>query len=238
MKKQINVMIGIQARSTSERFPNKCMAEIAGKPMLQYVLDSCHSSVKWLSTKDEGRIRANVVLLVPTGDPLGDYFGKREMVIEGPEHNVLSRYEKAFRKLYPDFVVRITGDCPLIPDNLISKHITTAVYNRLDYVHNVNPNRRNHPDGYDVECMSQKIMTWLFHSAQTAYDQEHVTTLLRSDPPPWALTSEIRGQTYLGDLKLSVDTFEEFQKVKHMIETDLEGEAMAKKANNGGVFYA
>lgn len=231
MRKQSRVLIGVQARSTSERLPNKCMADIDGIPMLQHVLNACHSSVKWLGSKNPDDINCIVALLVPTGDPLADYFAKEAVIIEGSEQNVLSRYEKAFKKFYPDFVVRITGDCPLIPPSLITKHIRSAVYNRMDYVSNVDPRHRTYIDGMDCEVISAKLMTWLFSHAEERYDQEHVTTLIRKDPPKWAEIAAIQGHIDLSDLHLSVDTEEDLKRVKEIIERGNKKLVAARKDN-------
>lgn len=235
MKRQTKVVIGVQARSTSERLPNKCLAEIGGKPMLRHVLDACHSSAKWLSSRPEQDISCTVMLLIPTGDHLKDHF-KSELIIEGPELNVLARYEKAFRKMYPDYMVRITGDCPLIPDHLITKHIRSAVYNRLDYVSNVDPEYRTHIDGFDCEVISAKLVSWLFREAEEAQDLEHVTTLIRREPPSWAQFGSIDSKLDLSHINLSVDTAEDLEMVREIYDRG-ERKHLTSKSRNKQVFF-
>jgi spore coat polysaccharide biosynthesis protein SpsF (cytidylyltransferase family) len=64
-------------------------------------------------------------------------------------------------------------------------------------------------------------MRWVNTNAIDAYDREHVTTLLRSDPPPWAETANMVSYMDQSHLKLSVDTEEDllFVRTYHDILT-------------------
>ena len=72
-----------------------------------------------------------MALLVPKGDPLAKEFQGRVMVFEGPEDDVLARYANAVNGTHPDFIVRVTGDCPFIPPYIISTHVKKSIIGRL-----------------------------------------------------------------------------------------------------------
>jgi spore coat polysaccharide biosynthesis protein SpsF (cytidylyltransferase family) len=212
-----NVVIGIQARSTSGRFPRKVFETIDGKPMLQHVIDAANRAAKYLNNHTQKtKVMVNVALVVPTGDEITSAFKKKVTVIEGDEKDVLSRYVTMAHRLDADYIVRLTGDCPLIPPFLISKHINTALKNELDYVSNVDENLRTSADGTDCEVMSRRVLDWLNTSATTTEDREHVTTLVRRQPPDWAIgkIGHVVGFLNLSQLKLSVDTPDDLERVR------------------------
>lgn len=207
------VLIGIQARSNNTRLPGKCLKDINGVSMLDRVIKACKKSARYINGEKRG-IRANICLLVPYDDPLGEEFMDRIDVVYGPEQDVLSRYMQAMEKFRPDFMCRITSDCPLIPPFLITRHIVGAHKYKYDYVSNVDEETRTAPDGWDCEVVSSELMYWLDENAKTISDREHVTPLARSGTPSWARVANIAGYADLSHLKLSVDTQEDLDFVR------------------------
>lgn len=210
------VVIGIQARSTSERFPNKIFELIGDKPMIEHVIGACrHAAGNYTAYgRNRGTI-ASVALLVPEGDEVGRiYKGKGMQVIEGPENDVLTRYVIANKKLKCDYIVRVTADCPLIPDFIILKHIKTAVIGGFDYYSNVDEEARTSIDGYDCEVMSSTLLSWLDENATDPKDREHVTTYARKNRPGWAKFGGTINYVDQSHLKYSVDTPEDLERVR------------------------
>lgn len=228
MRQPLRVVIGIQARSTSTRFPNKAAAMIGGRSMMEMVLDAVKDAVQFLSRERE-TLEFQTVLLIPKGDPLSKFYG-RVAVIEGDENNemdVLSRFKKAFFLYRPDYMVRITGDCPMLPSYVITKMIRSAVFGSMDYVSNSHPLYRTSPDGYDTEVMSRRMMVWLFANAKKQADMEHVTTVIRTSPdlPAMMRIGHVIEWLDRSHVKVSVDTpedleyvREEYKKVQDKIE--------------------
>lgn len=215
MAEYTNVLIGIQARSTSHRFPRKVFETIDGKPMIKHVIDSCRRAATYMNKHThKTQLMVTVALCVPYGDELVSAFRSSEIVIEGPEDDVLTRYKIMADRLRGDYVVRITGDCPLIPPYLITKHIQTAVMNSYDYVSNVDEQVRTAADGTDVEVMSIDVLKYIHENAKDAKDREHVTTLVRRSPPEWARVGHVIGHLNLSHLKLSVDSIEDLERVR------------------------
>lgn len=209
------ILIGIQARSTSSRFPRKIFEKIGNQTMLQHVVNQCKRASEYLGSRVRTPMDVTVALLVPQGD---EVVGRSERlnipVLQGPEDDVLTRYVEAARLYQSDFIVRITGDCPLIPPYLISKHVLLAVENQYDYLSNVFDESRTAPNGFDCEVLSSQLLAYLNQYALTREYREHVTLMARREPPKSAKVGCVVSFLHLADLKLSVDTPEDLDRVR------------------------
>lgn len=228
-----HVLIGIQARTTSERFPGKVLEKIGHKAMIEHVIDSCQIAAKYTNRfTHKTRTLVDVALLVPAGDELTK-FRHKVQVREGSENDVLSRYVQAANQMKADYIVRVTGDCPLLPSFLISKMIKTAVVNAYDYVSNVDPKFRTAVDGHDCEVISRRLLDHIDKAATQPHEREHVTWMARANPPEWACRANVVGFLDLSNQKLSVDTLEDLERVRAVYErvrriTDLSIEEFGK----------
>ena len=230
-----SVLIVIQARSGSKRLPGKSLTMIDDKTMVGHVLDAAYSAARYIQNyKVDPPVHASVVLAVPTGDPLVEAFSGN-LIVEGLENDVLSRFETAYKKYHPDYIVRITGDCPLIIPTIISKCVFCSIRNDLDYCSNAFEDLRTFIDGFDVEVFSKRAAEWLFSNAISAGDREHVTVHLRKRGPEWARMGALIAHVDLGDIKLSVDTQEDLENVRKL-KVSL-GEKITKAKERGYGVY-
>jgi spore coat polysaccharide biosynthesis protein SpsF len=212
-----HVCIGIQARSTSARFPRKVFELIGGKPMLRHVIDTCDKSAFYTNRHTlYSKIRVSIAILCPYKDEIVRNFGTRGLpIIEGPEQDVLSRYALMAKSLEADYIVRVTADCPLLPHYLITKHIKLAVVNEYDYCSNVDEKVRTAIDGHDVEVISRRALEWADRHAQDPSLREHVTQILRSNQVPQDFKrGAVIGFLNQSHIKLSVDTPEDLERVR------------------------
>ena len=216
--KPIKVLIAIQARSNSTRFPQKIFQTVGKKMVLQHVIDQALSAKRYAEMPTRKiPIKCDVAVLHPDDDIqiMTLFKGKGAMLIGGSEHNVLSRFVKAQKMTNADYIVRLTSDCPLILDFVISKHINTAVFNNFDYVSNVDESCRLVFDGMDAEILSKKALTWVEENAETEAHKEHVTTLLREKRPMHLKHGFISSKLDSSELKLSLDTPEDLEKIRN-----------------------
>ena len=178
----------VQARMNSSRFPGKVLANLAGKPVLQHVLERCKEirGVDKIVCAVPGRegIEA-IATLEQVIRPSGALFFSRG----GPEDDVLTRYQAAAEAYEADVIMRITADCPLLDPDVCSDVL--AKFNEpqhkgwgkdsppgnYDYVSNVCP--RTWPKGYDCEVFSREALEWASLYAENNYDREHVTPFLQ-----------------------------------------------------------
>lgn len=228
----VSVVIGIQARTNNTRLPGKCKMEIGGMPMLDRVIYAVSKSAEYLN-RGKGEIKVTPCLLTPEGDPLASEYRSKILTIEGENDDVLSRYSKAMAMLKPDYLVRITSDTPLIPPFLITKHITVACSHNFDYVSNVDEEVRTSADGHDCEVISSRLFDWADKTATDRSDREHVTTIMRRDPPKWARIANVVSYADYSQLKLSVDTESDLEFVRGMYDLLERKIKMAKNKAEG-----
>jgi len=94
-------------------------------------------------------------------------------------NNVLDRFYKAALPHMPDYVVRVTSDCPLLDAELIDSVITFTVKEKADYGANVMV--EEYPDGQDIEVFSFKALEQAWKEAKLRSDREHVTPFIRNN---------------------------------------------------------
>ena len=128
MKKNEEHIAVIQARMGSTRFSGKTMASIAGRPLLWHIIERLKRSVyltKIVLATSEAK----------ENDILEELSLKQKIfVIRGDEHDVLSRFELAFKVYKPSTITRICGDCPLVEPSFIDRSIEQIVQQDVDYL--------------------------------------------------------------------------------------------------------
>lgn len=242
MERLVRVVIGIQARSTSHRFPRKIFSFIrSNRSLLNSIIDAAYTSAVYISRNNyfikgshtKSKIITSVAVLTPYGDEAAHVckIGQRNLeVVEGPEDDVAKRYQMAAQLLNADYIVRLTADCPTIPSHVITKAITVAVMNEFDYCSNVDPRFRTAPDGWDVEVMSRRAIEWIDNTITDKFNREHVTSALRSSAlPPDFKVGVIIGYIDNSEVKFSVDTMEDLQNTKESNQKIDEKIRMAEK---------
>ena len=161
----------VQARMGSSRLPGKVMLDLAGKPVLQHVLERCRriasADVVVCAMPDEEASQALADIARMTGAEC--FFGS--------EFDVLSRYAGAARQVAADTVMRVTSDCPLIDANICERVLQLRRDDDLDYAANNMP--PSFPHGLDCEAMSYAALDEADRRATDSYDREHVTPWLR-----------------------------------------------------------
>jgi spore coat polysaccharide biosynthesis protein SpsF len=238
------VLIGIQARSTSKRFPNKIFELIGPERVLDHVVGKAKSAANHINrygkqrgTSRQPMMNVRVALLIPYADKaLYNNFRYSDcLIIEGPEDDVLARYVDAQRITDSDFIVRLTADCPLLLDYLISKHINVAVLDDYDYVSNVDEACRTIADGFDCEVISRKALDWLNHNA-VGPDREHVTSLIRSRRPEGIRQAVIMSKLDTSHMKMSIDTPEDLNNIRRYFEETENKKEAARRLFGHDVF--
>jgi spore coat polysaccharide biosynthesis protein SpsF len=188
----------IQARMKSSRLPDKVMLDIAGKPMLQRVIER---------TTRAGSVD-QVVVATTTGideDPIAHLCQELNIpCYRGSLQDVLDRYYRCATMFAPDIIVRITADCPVMDPLLIDETVKVltgeSVGNGLwkpqgdphqyppptnkaipwDYAATRLPPpwKRSYPIGLDVEAFTFNALEQAWRAAEELYEREHVLPYL------------------------------------------------------------
>ena len=107
------VVAGIQARTGSSRLPRKVLADLAGRTLIERVVERARRA----DLVDE------VVVLTsddPGDDELAELCKARAIPVRrGPLGDVLGRYAALLEEFDPTHVVRVTGDAPLLEPDFV-----------------------------------------------------------------------------------------------------------------------
>lgn len=220
-----NVLIGIQCRSTSNRLPQKAHLPLGGKPIVQWVIDACQLSAKFLQGDNHNlNAKITVALLVPKGDTIVDIYKKQLPVIEGDECDVLSRYAQAAKQFESHIIARITADCAFLPAHHVTKHVKAAILKDRDLTTNVH--YRTNKEGWDCEVLSRRLLDWLDVNATEKEDREHVTTKIAPGKPfPFKFADGKPSICHIlnyydeSHIKTSIDTKEEYEAACRIVDS-------------------
>jgi spore coat polysaccharide biosynthesis protein SpsF (cytidylyltransferase family) len=208
-----------QARIGSTRLPEKVLKTINGVTLLEIHLNRILQSRLISKLKVATTIEPDAEKIVAVAGSLG------VEVHKGSVNNVLERFYQAALPEKPDWVVRLTSDCPFIDPVEIDKVIQHALDNDLDYVSNAL--EQTFPDGLDTEVFKFSALERAFNEAKSNSELEHVTPYIwknSSFKGGTIFTSGcVRNEMDLSAFRLTVDTLEDFlvvEKLAHILGTD------------------
>ncbi|MGL5721634.1 MAG: cytidylyltransferase domain-containing protein [Brevinema sp.] len=207
LKKKLNsqkTLCAVQTRLNSSRFPQKCFALLAGKPLLQHVLERC----LLMDVK-------KCVLLVPQAEKstFEDFIKHINFPVDvfgGNENNVLQRYHDATHFFsWQDNIMRVTGDNPLISVFLANQLIQN--YQNKGISHYL-----GNPLGTGVELFTASELNFVSQNAIDPYEQEHVTPFFYRHPEIFHVDEPI--SPVISPLKsVTVDVPADLQRVEQIL---------------------
>ena len=191
----------------SARLPGKVLADLCGRPLLGRVLDRVR------------RAKLCDRVIVATSDrPFDDEiaaFAEAEggELFRGHHSDVAQRALGCCAALSLDSFVRISGDSPFMPPELIDRGLELAMGSDADLVTNVRP--RTYPAGASVEVVRTKALQQIYEG-MTADAREHVTSAFYSATADWKIKSFSAGHGDYAGVRLTVDTKDELQDARAM----------------------
>lgn len=207
----------VQARMTSTRLPGKVLADVAGRPLLAFMLARVRRAhgldAVWVATTTNS-----------TDDPVAALCGDMDVpVFRGDEHDVLGRYAGAARAAKAETVVRLTADCPMIDPALIDQAVELFADGGYDYLSNAI--HLSYPDGLDVEVFTAEALILADRDAADPFHREHVTPYMRTGIYPDLACGDFKighmtAPADFSHLRWTVDTQEDLDRVRDLI-TDL-----------------
>jgi spore coat polysaccharide biosynthesis protein SpsF len=204
----------IQARMKSTRLPGKSMMPLAGKPLLQHVLERA----KLAQLLDE------VVLAIPVNKEDDILVGLAEKIgvklFRGHPTDLVHRYYHAAKAFNADIVVRIPADNPLIHPSEIDRIIAYYMNEDVDFASNIAPFLGNeYPDGLGAEVFSFKLLEQIYNTVNDTRHREHVTTYFREHPEKFRLgTVKCPAEFRRPDIVLDVNTSQEYEFMVELFE--------------------
>lgn len=197
----------IQARMGSTRLPGKVLRVVEGKPLLQHMIERVTRS----KLVDEFVVATSVSQKDLEIENLCNRLKMR--CFRGSEDDVLDRYYKcaiSFKPV-PDYIVRLTADCPLHDPKVIDFVVQTFLEKKVDYM--INSFEPVYEDGFDVAIFTFSALEDAWKNATKKSEREHVA--------PYILNStSLKGyrQKYCDryHYKLSVDDPSDLELIKQI----------------------
>jgi glutamate-1-semialdehyde 2,1-aminomutase len=163
------VVAVVQARLGSKRFPKKVLSIVNGATSLEILF----SRLQLAKSIDQ------IVLAIPLGSDNDELFVEATRMniacFRGNETDVLDRFYNAAKSYLPDYVVRITADCPMVDSEIIDQVVDLCIDDKLKYV----STDETFPDGLDVEVSDFHTLEEAWLNSSETYDREHVMPFVR-----------------------------------------------------------
>jgi spore coat polysaccharide biosynthesis protein SpsF (cytidylyltransferase family) len=211
---ELKTILITQARTGSTRLPGKVLKEIGGKSLLQIHLDRL-KNCKNIS---------EIVVATTVNEEDNVIFDKAiewgYTASRGSESDVLDRFYQSVKDKNPDWIIRVTSDCPLIDPVLVDEVITFVQENDRDYGANILV--ENFPDGQDIEVFKFSALEKAWKDAVLQSEREHVTSYIRnnSDFKGGDLFSAVNYpcESNFSKIRMTVDESRDFDLIEILID--------------------
>jgi spore coat polysaccharide biosynthesis protein SpsF (cytidylyltransferase family) len=208
-----NVILVTQARSGSTRLPRKVLKKIGGKSLLQIHLERIKSCLNI----------SEIIVATTTNIEDDEIYNKvinwGFTAYRGSENDVLDRFYQSVKDKKPDFIVRVTSDCPLIDSDLIDKVIKYSIQNDVDYCSNTLV--ENYPDGQDVAVFKFLALKTAWENAKLQSEREHVTPYIKKNSSfnggTLFLSKNYQCQHDFSSIRMTVDEISDFELISKII---------------------
>jgi len=193
---------------SSQRLPGKVLRNVAGKPLLAYVLERL----------ERARRLDTVVVATsidPSDDPVAVFCADRGTACErGHPDDVAGRFVGVLDAFGFDAFVRVSGDSPLIDQRLVDDAVD-RFEPRCDLVSNVSP--RTFPHGQSVEVVRSAVFRAAYARMRDPEDLEHVTRFFYRHEDEFAIC-RLTGERDLSGIQLAVDTAADLDAVSAILK--------------------
>ncbi|AJH01338.2 hypothetical protein LF65_04809 [Clostridium beijerinckii] len=205
------IVATIEARMTSSRLPGKVLMDFCGKTDLQHIVERLGRS-KYI---DEIVVATTIN---EEDDPIIDLcknIGCK--YYRGSEEDVLLRVLEAAKSVEADYIVEITGDCP-VTDWRHSDHIIEMFFSgEYDYVSNTI--ERTFPRGFDTQIFPVRILAEVNEITQNPVDHEHVSIYIYTHPEKYKLLNwKADEKMNHPQFEITLDTIEDYEFIKQIYE--------------------
>lgn len=203
-EKKLKYVAMIQARMGSSRLPNKVLKDICGKPDFQWVIERVQRSRHVDEVMVITSIDRNNLPLIKLCAELG------VRVFVGSEEDVLDRYYQAARLIKPEYVIRITADCPMYDWNVLDEMIE-RIESDTDYCC---ISGEDFPDGLDTEIIRFEALEKSWREARLSSEREHVTQFVKKHPDIFKIQEYMFPIPNAGHHRWTLDEDADFQMIK------------------------
>lgn len=211
-KLRVNLMktiVIIQARMGSSRLPGKVLKQLGNVDVLTYDIERCRA-IKGISEV----IVATSTL--PQDDAIVEWCEKYNVAyFRGSEGDVLDRYVQCAKQYEPDYIMRVTSDCPFVDYEIASEMVALMEKGKKDIV----LLDGELPRGLAVEIISYSALLKIHEVGQEPRHREHVTYYAYEFPELFdAVTYKVPENRNVPELRITLDTEEDYALIKAVAE--------------------
>lgn len=205
----MNVIAIIQARMGSSRLPGKILKPLGDEDVLTYVVERCK--------KIENVSEVIVATSSLSQDDLVEEWCKNNHVsyFRGSEEDVLSRYIGTAENFHPDYVIRVTADCPFVDYELATQMVKTMESAPKDFMRIDG----ELPRGLAVELFSHQALKYMNKHGLEHRHREHVTYYAYENKKEFSWTSiSAEASIQKPELRITLDTEEDYELCKRIAD--------------------
>jgi spore coat polysaccharide biosynthesis protein SpsF len=204
------MLVFLQARSSSKRFPRKVLQELGGIPMIIFQIN------RILATRSLSQLLV-VTSNEESDDDLCKTLERRGIsFFRGSLSDVNFRFREAldFLNISQGYVMRLTADCPLVCPEILELGIKKSNENSWDYLSNTV--QRTFPDGLDFEIFN--VASYLNQPSNqlSSYDREHVTSYFYNHSGEY-LIGQFVASVDFSDIRLTVDYHNDLEVIREIV---------------------
>ena len=200
----------VSARMASSRCPGKALAPLAGRPLLEVLLERIASAPELDSV-------ALATSVNPENLPLVELARHRGIpAFQGEEEDVLRRYLDCARTMAADHVVRVTGDNPLTDLETLGRLVDLHMESGSDYSYVPGDALLM---GILPEVISRGALERSWERGQPRHRSELVTLYIKEHPQQFKIaTAALPDGLYRPDYRLTVDYPEDVTLMQALFE--------------------
>ena len=210
----MKVLLITQARIGSTRLPGKVLLPIGEETLLSVHLNRLRECTT-----------INQIVVATTFEvgveSLLDICRESEVDFhQGSLEDVLDRFYQASVKYQPDWVIRVTSDCPLLDSRVVDQVVSKAIESDVDYCANIIT--EDFPDGQDVEAFKFSALERAWKEATLKSEREHVTPYIRnnSDLKGGELFTahDVKCHSNFNSIRMTVDEKADLNAIRKLID--------------------
>lgn len=186
----------------SSRLLGKVLMPLGDTVVLDYVVSRCQQ----VKQADEVIVATSVL---PQDDVIESWCKQHHVrCFRGSEDDVLARYYECAKPYQPDYVIRVTADCPFVDYELADRIIEAMEVEPADIV----IVEGDLPRGLVVEMVSFSALEYIYHHGKESRHREHVTYYAYEFPDEFKRTYIQALKTIQQpQLRITLDTEEDYQ---------------------------
>jgi spore coat polysaccharide biosynthesis protein SpsF len=197
----MKTIVIIQARMGSTRLPGKVLLPLGESCVLDYVVTRC-KNITGVS---------DVIVATSTLDADDQIAAWCEIhqvkCFRGSEEDVLARYYECALMYRPDYVIRVTSDCPFVDYELASTMVEVMKANPADIV----VLGGLLPRGLAVEILDFSALQRIYETGTEPRHREHVTYYAYEYPELFSRTHiQLPDNLQYPNLRITLDTEEDY----------------------------